>query len=78
ISNNKYFVYIMRSLQPHILFAMNIIKTLPDDTRRRHMRLTLQEHQVLVQAIINRDGELARKSMYRHLCNSRCRIFDKS
>ncbi|MBL4892225.1 MAG: FadR family transcriptional regulator, partial [Rhizobiaceae bacterium] len=34
ISGNKYFVYIMRSLQPHILFAMNIIKTLPGDTRR--------------------------------------------
>ncbi|PCI05699.1 MAG: hypothetical protein COB78_03665 [Hyphomicrobiales bacterium] len=78
ISGNKYFIHIMRSLQPHILFAMNIIKTLPDDMRRQHMRLTLGEHQILVQAIINGDGELARKSMYKHLCNSRRRIFDRS
>lgn len=78
ISGNKYFVYIMRSLQPHILFSMNIVKTLPDEKRRLNMRLSLEEHQVLVHAIIDRDGELARKSMYKHLCNSRCRIFDRS
>lgn len=77
ISGNKYFINIMRSLQPHILFAMNIIKTLPDDVRRQHMRLTVDEHQVLVRAIIDGDGELARKSMYNHLRNSRCRIFDR-
>lgn len=78
ISGNKYFVYIMRSLQPHILFGMNIVKTLPDEKRRLNTRLSLDEHQVLVQAIIDRDGDLARKSMYRHLCNSRRRIFNRS
>lgn len=78
ISGNKYFVDIMRSLQPHILFGMNIVKTLSDEKRRLNMRLSLEEHQILVHAIIDQDGELAQKSMYEHLCNSRCRIFDRT
>lgn len=77
ISGNKYFVYIMRSLQPHILFGMNIIKTLPDETRRHNTQQSLLEHQELVRAVIDGDGEGARKSMYNHLCNARSRIFSK-
>lgn len=76
ISGNRFFEYIMRSLQPHILFGMNIVKTLSDESRRNHTRLSLQEHEGLIQAIIDGDGELARQLMHDHLTNSHSRIFD--
>ncbi len=75
--SHKYFVYIMRSLQPHILFGMNIVKTLPDETRRHNTQQSLLEHQELVRAVIDGDGEGARKLMYNHLCNTRSRLFSK-
>lgn len=78
ISGNKFFVYIMKSLQPHILFGMNLVKTLTNETRQRNMRLSLLEHQEMVQAIIEQNGEQARKSMYKHLRNSQERVFGKN
>ncbi len=76
MSGNKFFGSIMASLQPHIVFGMNIAKTLPANVRRNNLIPAMQEHQQLVSAIIDRDAELARQSMFFHIRNSHRRLFE--
>jgi GntR family transcriptional regulator, transcriptional repressor for pyruvate dehydrogenase complex len=73
---NYFFESIMVSIRPHILFGMNISKTLGDESYRRHAIQSFDEHQTLVNAIRIRDAEAARQAMRDHLERSRARIFE--
>ena len=75
LSGNNFFESIMVSLRPYILFGMNIIKTLPRDIRENHVRLSLQEHRKIIEALIESDSKSAKSAMYEHLNSSRQRIF---
>jgi len=75
ISGNKFFESIMLSLRPHILFGLNLIKTIPEQAREDHAGRSLKEHEKIVAALVAGDPQAARSSMCNHLENSRHRIF---
>lgn len=75
-SRNYFFESIMLSIRPHILFGMNISKTLGEASYRRHAVKSFEEHKALVNAIRARDAEAARNAMRDHLERSRLRIFE--
>ena len=75
-SRNQFFESIMISIRPHILFGMNISKTLSQSYYRRHATLSWEEHKVVVNAIRDKQPEAARDAMRVHLHRSRCRIFE--
>jgi len=77
LSGNKFFESIMTFLRPHILFGMNVIKTIPKNARENHAHQSLKEHTKIVEALIEHDAEKARQAMYYHLEKSRCRIFEE-
>lgn len=75
-SRNYFFESIMLSIRPHILFGMNISKTLGEASYRRHAVKSFEEHRVLVDAIRDRNADAAREAMRSHLERSRLRIFE--
>lgn len=75
-SRNQFFESIMISIRPHILFGMNISKTLSQSYYRRHATLSWEEHKVVVDAVRDRNPEAARQAMRAHLDHSRRRIFE--
>lgn len=74
-SGNAFFVSIMNQLRPHMLFAMNIAKTLTKRAHHDHVNLSRREHLDVIDAILDRDSEAARKTMRRHIESSAQRIF---
>ena len=75
-SRNHFFESIMISIRPHILFGMNLSKTLANAHYRRHAHLSWEEHRVVVEAIREGDPDRARETMRHHLDMSRRRIFE--
>lgn len=75
---NRLFETMMASIRPHILFGMNISKTLSKGAYRRHARKSFEEHMLIVKAIRQQDGDSARDAMRAHLGNARDRIFNGS
>lgn len=74
-SNNTLFVTMMTTLRPFILLGMNVSKTLEPEIYRQHANASFCEHQIIIEAIRQRDCDAARVAMRRHLANSRDRIF---
>lgn len=75
VARNHFFESIMVSIRPHLLFGMNISKTLPAASRRKHEAFAFKEHERVVRAIIDGDAEEARRSMRHHLEQSLERLF---
>lgn len=75
LSNNAFFVPIMNQLRPHMLFAMNIAKTLTTPAQHRHISLSRMEHQDVISAILGRDPNAARDAMRDHIAKGSQRIF---
>lgn len=74
-SGNAFFSSIMMTLRPHILFAMNVSKTLASGAQEQHFNLARQEHLDIIAAILNRDPEAASDAMRLHLETVVERIF---
>ncbi len=74
-STNSFFVSIMNQLRPHMLFAMNITKTLTSRAHRNHINLSRLEHLETIAAILDEDSDGARASMRHHIDSSTARIF---
>jgi len=76
-SGNSFFVSIMNQLRPHMLFAMNITKTLTSRAHRDHINLSRLEHLDIIAAILDEDSDAARATMRRHIENGTRRIFQQ-
>lgn len=75
VARNQFLESIMISIRPHILFGLNISKTLPAASRRKHAAFALKEHEAVVRAIIEGDAEAARGNMRNHISQCRTRLF---
>lgn len=75
LSDNAFFTQIMTTLRPHMLFAMNLTKTLTAFMHHQHVRLSEQEHLVVIDAILDQDADATRSAMIRHLDHGAARIF---
>ena len=74
-SRNSFFVSIMNQLRPHMLFAMNITKTLTKRAHDNHVNLSRHEHLDVIDAVLDQDSEAARKAMRTHIERGAQRIF---
>ena len=76
MTRNHFFHSIMLSIRPHILFGMNLSKTLSQRSRDRHASMSFEEHRDVIQAIKKRDADAARGMMGHHIEASRRRVFE--
>jgi len=76
-SGNSFFVSMMSQLRPHMLFAMNIAKSLTSRAHSDHINRSRLEHLEVIGAILDRDSAVARKAMQNHINNGTQRIFQK-
>jgi DNA-binding FadR family transcriptional regulator len=77
-SGNTFFISVMNTLRPHMLFAMNISKTLTNCAHQRHVNLSRQEHLSIISAILKRDPVAAQDAMLSHIKKGTERIFQDS
>ena len=75
-SGNPFFISTMQQMRPHILFAMNVSKTLPKAVRRTHVTCSQREHLHVIAAILDQDPQAARTAMYDHLDRGAKRVLD--
>lgn len=75
VARNQFLESIMVSIRPHILFGLNISKTLPAALRHKHAAFALKEHEEIVSAILQGDADAARDSMRHHISQCRKRLF---
>jgi len=75
VARNQFLESIMVSIRPHILFGLNISKTLPAASRRKHAAFALKEHEQVVSAILDGNAEAARDNMRNHISQCRKRLF---
>ena len=75
LSGNTFFAAIMRSLRPHMLFAMNVTKCMGRGAQSSHMALARLEHVEVIRAILRLDPTQARDAMRNHIDQGRQRIF---
>lgn len=76
-SQNAFFISTMTNMRPHMLFAMNISKTLNRTAQQQHYDLSHKEHLKVIDAILTRDFEAARDAMRSHLRRGSERIFQQ-
>lgn len=77
-SENMYFISIMNSLRPHILFSMNISKNLTRRAQKQHFNMCRQEHLHIINAIFEKDTEAAQTAMHVHIKEATKRIFSSN
>jgi DNA-binding FadR family transcriptional regulator len=75
-THNGYYVSVLASLQPHIVFGMNLTRNLSLLRTAERLRLVQDEHIDIVAAIEARDGPRARRAMETHIANARHRMFE--
>lgn len=75
-ADNHLFKSIILSIRPHILFGMNLSKTLSKTFSDHHLACVLKEHVEVLKAIAARDPESARDAMRAHIENAKQRIFE--
>lgn len=75
ISGNQFYESIMISIRPHIMFGMNLSKTLSHPARKRHVLQSLGEHREIVGAICDSDPTAARDAMSNHIRQNQHRLF---
>ena len=74
-SGNVFFISVMNTLRPHVLFAMNISKTFTRGAQKKHFNLSQQEHLDIISAILDKDPEAAQAAMRVHIEQGSRRIF---
>ncbi len=74
-SGNAFFRDFMRQLRPHMLFAMNISKTLNTAAQQEHVDHSRLEHLEIIEAVLDQDPQAARSAMQLHLELGTNRIF---
>jgi GntR family transcriptional repressor for pyruvate dehydrogenase complex len=74
-SRNRFFISTMNMLRPHMLFAMNISKTLTSSARQRHYDLSQKEHLDVINALLSKDPDAAQSTIRAHIQKGRERIF---
>lgn len=75
LSGNVFFISVMNMLRPHVLFAMNISKTLTRRAQKQHFNQSRQEHLTIISAILAENPEAAQAAMREHIEEGRRRIF---
>ncbi len=75
-THNGYHVSVQSSLQPHIVFGMNLTRNLSLLHTAARLRTVQDEHRAIVDAIITRAPDKARSAMERHIDNARRRMFE--
>lgn len=66
-SNSQYFVQSLRALRPHILFGINLIRSLGQNDAAARLKRVQAEHQLIFDSIKAADPQAARKAMEEHL-----------
>ena len=74
-SRNSFFVSAMNNMRPHMLFAMNVAKTLTLHAQQRHFDLSQKEHLKIIEAILMRNPDIAFEAMRAHIHKGSERIF---
>ena len=77
-SGNVFFISTMNTLRPHVLFTMNISKTLSNGAQEQHFNLSRQEHLDIITAILEKDSAAAHTAMFVHIEKGTQRIFQSS
>jgi DNA-binding FadR family transcriptional regulator len=78
LSGNAFFSQIMNTLRPHMLFAMNVAKTLATCSHNQNVNLSEQEHLVLIDALLDQNADATKCAMIRHLELGAKRMFRDS
>jgi GntR family transcriptional repressor for pyruvate dehydrogenase complex len=66
-TNSQYYVQCLKALRPHILFGINLIRSLALGNPATRLQRVALEHQLIVAAIAQGDAAAARKAMADHL-----------
>lgn len=74
-SQNVFFISIMNTLRPHVIFAMNVSKSLTRGAQRDHFNLSRREHLTIIDAILKNDPQKAETAMRMHIEQGAARIF---
>lgn len=75
-ADNHLFKSIVLSIRPHILFGMNLSKSLSKTFSDHHLSCVIEEHGVILEAIAAGDAAVARDAMRAHIENAKRRIFE--
>lgn len=75
-THNPYYVSMQSSLQPHIRFGMNLTRNLSMLRKAERVLAVQDEHRVILDAIVARDPQAARRAMEEHIANARRRMFE--
>jgi GntR family transcriptional repressor for pyruvate dehydrogenase complex len=74
-SKNQFFVSVIASMQPQVLFSMNLMRSLSLFKSAQRQKLVQAEHEVVLRALQQRDAEAASRAMRLHLELARARMF---
>src|SRR5215813_4480412 len=75
-TRNRFFVSVMTSLRDHIVFGMNLARTLSRMHPTARIKAAQDEHRLVFDAICARDPDRAREAMRLHVERARLRIFE--
>lgn len=75
-ASNHYYATVLQSLKENIKEGMNLTRNLSLRASGTRLKLVQDEHLAIVEAIANKDGEGAERSMRNHLENARRRMFE--
>ena len=74
-SENRFFVSSLLALRSHLDFLIDLARSFSLSVSDEHLRKVQEEHAVVYQAIVARDGVAARERMRTHIDNARQRVF---
>jgi len=77
-SGNVFFISVMNTMRPHVLFAMNVSKNLTRHAQKQHFNLSRQEHLDIISAILDKNPEAAQTAMRAHIQEGTRRIFSNN
>ncbi|GAD78947.1 putative GntR family transcriptional regulator [Vibrio ezurae NBRC 102218] len=75
-SNNKFYVTVMESLHNSVKQGMDITRSLSLSASVERSKRVLLEHELIYQAIAEKDPDRAKRHIQRHLNNAKKRMFD--
>jgi DNA-binding FadR family transcriptional regulator len=74
-SNNQYYVQALQAMKDHIAIGMKVGGTALNGSDRAIERV-IEEHEMVIRAIVDREPEKARDAMRQHVINSQYRAFE--
>jgi DNA-binding FadR family transcriptional regulator len=75
-TGNRFFADARASMQAHIIFGMNLARSLSLTKTAERLELVQSEHVKIVDAIRRQDAAAAEKAMRSHIENARRRVFE--